>query len=113
MYKHRSYTSPSFFFNCGDFNITAGDTYSVTFYFADWQATASGQRVFDIKLNQNGNVSTLYSGFDIYAKCGASTACAVTFTITAPSGATKFRFTFSGTGTTYGPQVNGIGVVQL
>lgn len=108
--------SNGFLFNCGDFsNNNDGTTvhhYTISVYMIETVASGAGQRVFDIKINKGGTISTLTSGFDIYATCGGSTARALTYTGVAVS-SNAFRLQFvNSTGTTYDATVSAISIIQ-
>ncbi|HEX3044977.1 MAG TPA: malectin domain-containing carbohydrate-binding protein [Bacillota bacterium] len=94
-YGAMSYTIPGF---------TAGNSYTVTLYFAETYLTASGRRLFSVSLNG----STVLSSFDIYASAGGQNkAIARSFTTTAnSSGQIVIQF-ISGT---ENPKINGISI---
>ncbi|HEX3045694.1 MAG TPA: malectin domain-containing carbohydrate-binding protein [Bacillota bacterium] len=94
-YGAMSYTIPGF---------TAGNSYTVTLYFAETYLTASGKRLFSVSLNG----STVLSNFDIYASAGGQNkAIARSFTVTAnSSGQIVIQFTAG----TENPKINGIGI---
>jgi uncharacterized protein (DUF362 family) len=90
-----SYTIPGF---------TAGNSYTVTLYFAETYLTSSGSRLFNVSING----ATVLSNFDIYASAGGQNrAIARSFTATAnSSGQIVIQF-ISGT---QNPKINGISI---
>jgi chitinase len=57
----------------------------------DW-ANAAGQRKFDVRIEG----ATVLSGFDIFASCGAFTACDRTFTASVTDGQLNVQFNMNG-----------------
>ncbi|HEX3047037.1 MAG TPA: malectin domain-containing carbohydrate-binding protein, partial [Bacillota bacterium] len=94
-YGAMSYTIPGF---------TAGNSYTVTLYFAETYLTSSGGRLFNVSING----ATVLSNFDIYASAGGQNkAIARSFTATAnSSGQIVIQF-ISGT---QNPKINGISI---
>ncbi|MCC5581126.1 fibronectin type III domain-containing protein [Microtetraspora sp. AC03309] len=72
----------------------ANGTYSVTLRMVEDWANAAGQRKFDVRA-EGANVLT---GFDIFASCGALTACDRTFTTTVSDGQLNVQFNMNGGG---------------
>jgi chitinase len=70
----------------------ANATYTVTLKFMEDWANAAGQRKFDVKIEN----TTVLTGFDIFATCGAFTACDKTFTATVSDGQLNFAFNMNG-----------------
>jgi hypothetical protein len=97
----------------GDFTytltgLTAGASYTLRLDFADPNATATGQRVFNV----NVNGTTLLSNFDVFAAAGAQgKATAQSLAVTADaSGQIAVEFVYvSGS---YNPLVNGIALTD-
>jgi endo-1,4-beta-xylanase len=94
-YGAMSYTIPGF---------TAGNSYTVTLYFAETYLTSSGSRRFNVSING----ATVLSNFDIYATAGGQNkAIARSFTATAnSSGQIVIQFT----SVTENPKINGISI---
>ncbi|HEX3047038.1 MAG TPA: malectin domain-containing carbohydrate-binding protein, partial [Bacillota bacterium] len=94
-YGAMSYTIPGF---------TAGNSYTVTLYFAETYLTASGRRLFNVSING----ATVLSNFDIYASAGGQNkAIARSFTATAnSSGQIVIQFTNG----TENAKINGISI---
>jgi glucuronoarabinoxylan endo-1,4-beta-xylanase len=94
-YGAMSYTIPGF---------TAGNSYTVTLYFAETYLTASGRRLFSVSING----ATVLSNFDIYASAGGQNkAIARSFTTTAnASGQIVIQFISA----TENPKINGISI---
>lgn len=95
-YGEMSYTIPGF---------TAGNTYSVTLYFAETYLTSAGGRLFDVSING----TAVLPGFDIYAAAGGQNkAIAQSFTTAADSsGQIVIQFAAG----TENPKINGISIV--
>jgi endo-1,4-beta-xylanase len=95
-YGEFSYTIP---------NLTPGSAQSVTLYFAEIYWTATGQRAFNVAIND----ATVLSAFDVVAAAGgANKAVARTFNTTADaSGQVVIRFTRNGLDQ---PKISGIAV---
>ncbi|GLX01681.1 glycosyl hydrolase family 18 protein [Microtetraspora sp. NBRC 16547] len=70
----------------------ANGTYTVTLRMVEDWANAAGQRKFDVRA-EGVNVLT---GFDIFASCGALTACDRTFTTTVSDGQLNIQFNMNG-----------------
>jgi hypothetical protein len=94
-YGAMSYTIPGF---------TAGGTYAVTLYFAETYLTASGGRLFNVRING----TAVLTNFDIYSAAGGQNkAVAQVFTTTADgSGQIVVEFT----SVTENPKINGISI---
>jgi predicted esterase len=94
-YGAMSYTIPGF---------TAGGTYAVTLYFAETYLTASGGRIFNVRING----TAVLTNFDIYSAAGAQNkAVAQAFTTTADgSGQIVIEFV----AVTENPKINGISI---
>jgi glucuronoarabinoxylan endo-1,4-beta-xylanase len=94
-YGAMSYTIPGF---------TAGNSYTVTLYFAETYLSSSGSRRFNVSING----ATVLSNFDIYASAGGQNkAIARSFTATAnSSGQIVIQFT----SVTENPKINGISI---
>ncbi len=75
----------------------ANGTYQVTLKMMDDWATAAGHRRFDVRIEG----TTVLTAFDIFASCGAFTACDRTFTATVGDGQLNVGFTMNG-GANYG-----------
>jgi chitinase len=75
----------------------ANGTYQVTLKMMEDWATAAGHRRFDVRIEG----TTVLTAFDIYASCGAFTACDRTFTATVGDGQLNVGFTMNG-GANYG-----------
>ncbi|MDX6516456.1 MAG: hypothetical protein QOH73_2122 [Gaiellaceae bacterium] len=86
----------------------ANGTYSVTLKMLEDWANAAGQRKFDVRIE---GIQVL-TAFDIFAACGAYTACDRTFTTTVSDGQLNVQFNMNG-GANYGTvsalQVTGSG----
>jgi hypothetical protein len=95
-YGAMSYTIPGF---------TAGNSYSVTLYFAETYLTSAGSRLFGVSING----TSVLSNFDIYASAGGQNkAIAQSFSTAADSsGQIVIQFT-SGT---ENPKINGISII--
>jgi hypothetical protein len=94
-YSAMSYTIPGF---------TAGETYTVTLYFAETYLTSSGSRVFNVSING----AAALSNFDIYATAGGQNkATAQSFTTTANS---TGQIVIQLASVTENPKINGINV---
>jgi hypothetical protein len=94
-YGVMSYTIPGF---------TAGNSYTVTLYFAETYLTASGRRLFSVSING----ATVLSNFDIYASAGGQNkAIARSYTSTANSNGQIVLQFISGT---ENPKINGISI---
>ena len=75
----------------------ANGTYQVTLKMVEDWANAAGQRKFDVRIE--GTI--VLSAFDIFAACGAFTACDRTFTATVGDGQLNVQFNMNG-GANYG-----------
>ena len=75
----------------------ANGTYPVTLKFVEDWANAAGQRKFDVRVEG----TTVLTAFDIFASCGAFTACDRTFTTTVSDGQLNVQFNVNG-GANYG-----------
>jgi len=75
----------------------ANGTYQVTLKMVEDWANAAGQRKFDVRIEG----TTVLSAFDIFAACGAFTACDRTFTATVGDGQLNVQFNMNG-GANYG-----------
>ncbi|MDV6012933.1 chitinase, partial [Haloechinothrix sp. LS1_15] len=73
------------------FDLPDGD-YEVTVKMVEDWANAPGQRVFDVAANGD----TVLSGFDIFAECGALTACDRSFPVSVSGGRLSVGFTMNG-----------------
>ncbi|MDP9866282.1 MULTISPECIES: glycosyl hydrolase family 18 protein [Streptosporangium] len=73
------------------FDVPNG-TYQVTLKMVEDWANAAGQRKFDVRV-EGANALT---GFDIFASCGALTACDRTFPATVADGALNIQFNMNG-----------------
>jgi chitinase len=73
------------------FDVASG-TYQVKLKMVEDWATAAGQRRFDIRAEG----TLVLSGFDIFAACGALTACDRSFTTTVTDGQLNLQFTMNG-----------------
>jgi hypothetical protein len=95
-------------FNYTFTNVPVG-TYQIDLYFADWEATAGGQRKFDVTVNG----ATALSAYDIYVASGnlPSTAHIEHITdVPVPSG--SLSVAFAKNGGSLPAQVNGIAITQ-
>ncbi|GAA1020052.1 hypothetical protein Aple_037600 [Acrocarpospora pleiomorpha] len=70
----------------------ANGTYTVTLKMVEDWANAAGQRKFDIRI-ENTVVAT---GFDVFASCGALTACDRTYNTTVSDGQLNVQFNMNG-----------------
>src|SRR6266536_1647236 len=70
----------------------ANGTYQVTLKFMEDWANAAGQRKFDVRLES----TTVLTAFDIFASCGAFTACDRTFSVTVGDGQLNVAFNMNG-----------------
>jgi chitinase len=70
----------------------ANGTYQVTLKFVEDWANAAGQRKFDVRLEG----TTVLTAFDIFASCGAFTACDRTFSVTVGDGQLNVAFNMNG-----------------
>ncbi|MGB9592884.1 MAG: malectin domain-containing carbohydrate-binding protein, partial [Anaerolineae bacterium] len=75
------------------FNVFLSDwtyagTYEVTLYFADFDSTSVGQRVFDVK----AETTTAIPDLDVFAKVGYRGAYSTTFTATVSDGELNIEF---------------------
>ncbi|GIH41478.1 hypothetical protein Mco01_44780 [Microbispora corallina] len=70
----------------------ANGTYQVTLKMVEDWANAAGQRRFDVRAEG----VTVLTAFDIYAACGALTACDRTFTTTVSDGQLNVQFNMNG-----------------
>lgn len=73
------------------FDVPDG-TYQVTLKMMEDWATASGQRLFDVRIEN----SVALTAFDIFASCGKFTACDRTFTTTVTDGQLNVAFNIDG-----------------
>ncbi len=87
-------------------NVPLG-TYSIDLYFADWEATAAGQRVFDVSVNGTAALTT----YDIYA-ASASFLGRVEHVTNVPISAGSLTITFSKHEGSLPAQINGIVITQ-
>jgi chitodextrinase len=108
-------TTPTLYQSSNTFNNNTGykidianGTYSVTLKFLEDWANQAGQRKFDVTIE---GVKVL-TAFDIFASCGAYTACDRTFSATVSDGQLNIQLTMNG-GANYGTvsaiQVTGSG----
>jgi chitinase len=70
----------------------ANGTYQVTVKMVEDWANAAGQRRFDVRAEG----ATVLSGFDIFASCGAFTACDRTFAASVTDGQLNVQFNMNG-----------------
>jgi chitinase len=70
----------------------ANGTYQVTLKMVEDWANAAGQRRFDVRIEG----ATVLSGFDIFAACGAFTACDRTFSASVADGQLNVQFNMNG-----------------
>ncbi len=70
----------------------ANGTYQVTLKMVEDWANAAGQRKFDVRIEG----ATVLSAFDIFASCGAFTACDRTFAASVSDGQLNIQFTMNG-----------------
>src|SRR5215831_18617295 len=70
----------------------ANGTYQVTLKMVEDWATAAGQRRFDVRIEG----TTVLTAFDIFAACGAFTACDRTFSATVSDGQLNVQFNMDG-----------------
>jgi chitinase len=70
----------------------ANGTYQVTLKMVEDWANAAGQRKFDVRVES----STVLTAFDIFASCGAFSACDRTFTATVGDGQLNVQFNMNG-----------------
>jgi chitinase len=70
----------------------ANGTYQVTLKMMEDWANAAGQRKFDVRIEG----TTVLTAFDIFASCGAFTACDRTFSATVGDGQLNVQFTMNG-----------------
>ncbi|HET6878951.1 MAG TPA: PA14 domain-containing protein, partial [Pirellulales bacterium] len=85
--------------------LTPANNYNVRLDFADFQATAAGQRVFDVAING----TTVLSSFDIFAAAGGEfKALAEDFSNIAADVNGQITIVFTYDSGTYPAQVNGI-----
>jgi chitinase len=75
----------------------ANGTYQVTLKMVEDWANAAGQRKFDVRIE----ATTVLTAFDIFASCGAFTACDRTFTASVADGQLNVAFNMNG-GANYG-----------
>jgi chitinase len=73
------------------FDVPNG-TYQVTLKMMEDWANAAGQRMFDVRIEG----TTVLTAFDIYASCGAFTACDRTFTASVGDGQLNVQFNMDG-----------------
>ncbi|MDQ1723144.1 MAG: hypothetical protein QOG52_172 [Frankiaceae bacterium] len=108
-------TTPTLYQSANTFNANAGykidianGTYSVTLKFLEDWANAAGQRKFDVTIEG----TKVLTAFDIFASCGAYTACDRAFTTTVSDGQLNIQLNMNG-GANYGTvsaiQVTGSG----
>lgn len=96
-YGEMSYTIP---------DLSAGETYTVTLYFAETYLTSAGSRLFNVEIN-NTDVLT---GFDIYSSAGGQNkAISQIFVTTANAGG---EIVIDFIPVTENPKINGIGIVS-
>jgi hypothetical protein len=93
-------------FNYTFTNVPVG-IYEIDLYFADWEATATGQRMFDV----NVNGATALSAYDILVASGNSTARIEHLTNVPVSGG-SLSIAFAKNGGSLPAQVNGIAITQ-
>lgn len=70
----------------------ANGTYQVTLKMVEDWANAAGQRMFDVRVEG----TTVLAAFDIFASCGAFTACDRTFTASVADGQLNVQFSMNG-----------------
>ncbi|WP_083974501.1 glycosyl hydrolase family 18 protein [Herbidospora daliensis] len=70
----------------------ANGTYQVTLKMVEDWANAAGQRRFDIRIEN----TVVASAFDVFASCGALTACDRTYTATVSDGQLNVQFNMNG-----------------
>ncbi|GAA4591382.1 glycoside hydrolase family 18 chitinase [Planotetraspora phitsanulokensis] len=70
----------------------ANGTYQVTLKMVEDWANGPGQRKFDVRAEN----TTVLTGFDVFASCGALTACDRTFTTTVSDGQLNVQFNMNG-----------------
>ncbi|WP_239115084.1 glycosyl hydrolase family 18 protein [Planotetraspora kaengkrachanensis] len=70
----------------------ANGTYQVTLKMVEDWANGPGQRKFDVRAEN----TTVLTGFDVFASCGALTACDRTFTATVSDGQLNVQFNMNG-----------------
>src|SRR6266536_2537463 len=70
----------------------ANGTYQVTLKMLEDWATAAGQRLFDVRIEN----TVVLSAFDIFASCGKFTACDRTFTASVTDGQLNVAFNMHG-----------------
>ena len=92
-------TDPSLYQSYDLFNNNSGykfdvanGTYQVTLKMVEDWANAAGQRKFDVRIEG----TAVLSAFDIFAACGAFTACDRTFSTTVSDGQLNVQFTMNG-----------------
>ncbi|MCL6592227.1 MAG: malectin, partial [Firmicutes bacterium] len=96
-YGAMSYTIPGFI---------AGNSYTVTLYFAETYLNSSGSRLFSVSING----ATVLSNFDIFASAGGQNkAIARSFTVTANSNGQIVLQFISGV---QNPKINGITITS-
>jgi chitinase len=87
------YQSYDLFNNWSGYDIDiANGTYQVTLKMVEDWANAAGQRKFDVRIEG----TTVLTGFDIFAACGAFTACDRSFTTTVSDGQLNVGFNMNG-----------------
>jgi chitodextrinase len=87
------YQSYNLFNNLAGYKFdVANGTYQVTLKMVEDWATAAGQRKFDVRIEG----TTVLSAFDIFASCGAFTACDRTFSTSVGDGQLNVQFTMNG-----------------
>ncbi|MBN1366053.1 MAG: alpha/beta hydrolase fold domain-containing protein [Syntrophaceae bacterium] len=95
-YGEMSYTIP---------DLSAGDTYTVTLYFAETYLTSPGSRLFNVSINS----TEVLTNFDIYAAAGGqNNGISQSFITTAN---TSGRIVIDFTAVTENPKINGISIV--
>jgi chitinase len=87
------YQSYNLFNNWSGYKFdVANGSYQVTLKMVEDWANAAGQRKFDVRIEN----TTVLTGFDIFASCGAFTACDRTFDVTVSDGQLNIGFTMNG-----------------
>src|SRR6266496_775279 len=87
------YQSYNLFNNWSGYKFdVANGTYQVTLKMLEDWATAAGQRLFDVRIEN----TVVLSAFDIFASCGKFTACDRTFTASVTDGQLNVAFNMHG-----------------
>jgi chitinase len=87
------YQSYNLFNNWAGYKFdVANGTYQVTLKMVEDWANATGQRKFDVRAEG----ATVLTGFDIFASCGAFTACDRTFSASVADGQLNVQFNMNG-----------------